>query len=98
MTLRDYPGCPVGSARPRPCIRGILARAFLRVFSLSMPKRRCDRHNLALASCQRPLAAFLMDLGLVDGLMVSGLTDGLSAGIVFVAGTTISVFAECRQL
>jgi hypothetical protein len=39
--------------------------------------------TVALASRQCPLAAFLM---------VSGLVDGLSAGVVFVAGTTISAF------
>ena len=63
--------------------------------SLLLVCRRGDATDitLALASCQRRHAAFLMDLGLDDGLIVSGLTDGLSAGIVFVAGTTISVFA-----
>jgi hypothetical protein len=34
-----------------------------------------------------------MGLGLADGLIVSGLVDGLSVGIAFLAGATISVFA-----
>ena len=54
--------------------------------SLLLVCRRGDATEmvLALASCQCPLAVFLM---------VSGLVDGLSAGIVFVAGTTIAVCA-----
>src|SRR5258706_15520607 len=48
---------------------------------------------VALASRQCPLAVFLMGSGFSDGLMVSGLVDGLSAGIAFVADATISVFA-----
>ena len=47
---------------------------------------------VALASRQCPLAVPLTGLGLADGLMVSGLADGPSAGIVFVVGATTSVF------
>jgi hypothetical protein len=48
---------------------------------------------VALASRQCPLAVPLMGLGLADGLMVSELVDVFSAGIAFVAGATIWVFA-----
>jgi hypothetical protein len=48
---------------------------------------------VALASRQCPLAVLLMGLGLADGLMVSGLANGPSAGIAFVSGAAVSVFA-----
>jgi hypothetical protein len=54
--------------------------------SLLLVCRRGDATGItvALASRQCPLAVFLM---------VSGLVDGVSAGVVLVAGATISVFA-----
>ena len=46
-----------------PCFRGILARAFLRFFTLSMPKRRCDRHDRSVGVPPMPARSLLDGLG-----------------------------------
>src|SRR5258705_10748182 len=63
MTLKDYPRRPVGSARLRPLLSGILARAFLRFFALSMPKRRRDRHDRSVSVLPMPPRSLLDGLG-----------------------------------